>query len=248
MAQDTPNMGLRQWNLATDFFDYAQLSANWDKVDQHDHSTGKGTQIPTGGIANLAVTGPKIAANAVDATKILDGSVGTAEVADGAIATAKLADSSVTTAKLADANVTTAKLADGAASSTKIGQLDPSDATYGFISRVVAGSWGGSASIYYYRDPLGFVHFKGSLQSTAAQTLSATTTLFPLTAEYLPTSGAYVNLFALNFTTLAILPLVVRGPGPSPGYTVRPATAWSIASGDTVSFSVITPYLAGSLV
>lgn len=44
-------------------------------VDAHDHTTGKGVQIPTGGIANLAVTAGKIAADAVTTAKILDANV-----------------------------------------------------------------------------------------------------------------------------------------------------------------------------
>jgi hypothetical protein len=105
MAANTPNMGLREWNVGTDPFSYTELFANWDKIDAHDHTTGKGVQIPSGGIANLAVTSGKIAADAIDATKILDGSVGVNE----------LAANSVTTAKVLDANVTVAKLAADAA-------------------------------------------------------------------------------------------------------------------------------------
>jgi hypothetical protein len=94
MAFTTSNMGLKVWDLLTDPFSHTELQANWTAVDAHDHSTGKGVQIPTAGITNLAVTGTKIA--------------------DGAIITTKLADASVTTAKLIDANVTADKLADTA--------------------------------------------------------------------------------------------------------------------------------------
>jgi hypothetical protein len=69
----TPNMGLKQWDQAGDFFSFSELKLNWDAVDQHDHTTNKGVQIPTAGIANLAITGAKIAANAVDATKLAAG-------------------------------------------------------------------------------------------------------------------------------------------------------------------------------
>jgi hypothetical protein len=71
MANTLPNMGLKQWNLAPDTFSYTELAQNFQLLDDHDHTTGKGLQIPTGGIANLAVT--------------------TGKVADGAITTAKLA-------------------------------------------------------------------------------------------------------------------------------------------------------------
>lgn len=69
----TPNMGLKQWDQAGDFFSFSELKLNWDAVDQHDHTTNKGVQIPTAGIANLAITGAKIAANAVDVTKLATG-------------------------------------------------------------------------------------------------------------------------------------------------------------------------------
>jgi hypothetical protein len=81
MAATLPNMGLKQWNLATDTFSYSELSTNINLIDQHDHSSGKGVQIPSGGIANGAVTLAKLATNSVDATKILDASVSDAELA-----------------------------------------------------------------------------------------------------------------------------------------------------------------------
>lgn len=62
-----------------------------ESVDKHDHSVTKGTQIPTAGIIDGAITTPKLAA--------------------GAVATASLADLGVTTIKLADLSVTLAKLA-----------------------------------------------------------------------------------------------------------------------------------------
>jgi hypothetical protein len=61
MAFTSPKMGLRIWNLLTDLYDHAQLADNWAKVDYHDHSPGKGVQIPTEGLADGAVTGPKLA-------------------------------------------------------------------------------------------------------------------------------------------------------------------------------------------
>lgn len=148
MAQDTPNMGLRQWNLANDFFDYAQLSANWDKVDLHDHSSGKGVQIPTGGIANLAVTGPKIATNAIDATKILDGSVDTVKIAANAIDATKILDGSVDTAELASNAVTAAK-------------IEAQEAWHALT--LTGGTWS-AQSVSYYKDSLGVVRVRG--QST----------------------------------------------------------------------------------
>lgn len=84
MARTTPNLGLTVWNLGTDFFSPSALAADWDALDAHDHSSTKGVQIPTAGLANLAVT------------------------------TAKIADLNVTAAKLASTGVTADKLADAA--------------------------------------------------------------------------------------------------------------------------------------
>lgn len=55
MAQATPKMGLYTWNKPLDPYDYVQLTSNWNKVDYHDHTPGRGTQIPMGGIAAGAV-------------------------------------------------------------------------------------------------------------------------------------------------------------------------------------------------
>lgn len=81
MSGVTPNLGLTKWTVGGDYFSRATLAANDDLIDAHDHTSGKGVLIPTGGLANLAVTTPKIA------------------------------DLAVTTAKIAAANVTLAKMA-----------------------------------------------------------------------------------------------------------------------------------------
>lgn len=79
-------------------------------VDNHDHTSGKGKQIPTAGIVDASVTSAKLATGAALAN-IANGSIVTALLADGSVATAKLADTGVTTAKLADGAVTMAKSA-----------------------------------------------------------------------------------------------------------------------------------------
>jgi hypothetical protein len=94
MAATTVNMLLKQWNAGGDFFSYSDLSANWGKVDLHDHTSNKGVPIPAGGIATSAVTTAKIAGLAVDASKI----------ASDAVTTAKILNANVTDAKLASPN------------------------------------------------------------------------------------------------------------------------------------------------
>lgn len=60
MAITSPSMGLKIWNLLTDPYDHAQLADNWAKVEQHDHTEGKGVQIPTAGIAAGAISATKL--------------------------------------------------------------------------------------------------------------------------------------------------------------------------------------------
>lgn len=107
----TPFMGLTAWDLPNDPYDHNQLANNFDAIDGHDHTTGHGIQIPTGGIANLAVSTAKIADNAVTAPKIPDASITQAKHAKPSVGTPELIDGSVTTAKIVDGAVTAAKLA-----------------------------------------------------------------------------------------------------------------------------------------
>lgn len=65
MATNSTNMLLRIWNALSDPFSHDELEANWNKVDTHDHSTGKGVQISTGGIADFAITSIKMDSEAV---------------------------------------------------------------------------------------------------------------------------------------------------------------------------------------
>jgi hypothetical protein len=56
-------MGLRIWDALSDPYDHNQLADNWSKVDFHDHTPGRGVQIPTEGIADGAITSAKMAAS-----------------------------------------------------------------------------------------------------------------------------------------------------------------------------------------
>lgn len=77
----TPSMGLKRWDQPNDVFSYTELSDNFALIDSHDHTTGKGVQIPTAGIANLAVIDTKIANDAVTTSKILSANVTDAKLA-----------------------------------------------------------------------------------------------------------------------------------------------------------------------
>lgn len=79
----SPNMGLTVWNLLSDLFSHVQLENNWIAVDGHNHTTGQGVQIPTGGIANGAITSSKIATGAVGSAQIAAGAIGPAQTSGG---------------------------------------------------------------------------------------------------------------------------------------------------------------------
>lgn len=118
----TPNMGLTAWDLGSDPYDHSQLATNFSAIDQHDHTVGKGLQIPTAGIANLAITSGKIAANAV---------VPLTHIAADSIPQSRLADDSVGAGELIDGSVQTAHIANGAVTSDK---LDPSIVPVGTVA------------------------------------------------------------------------------------------------------------------
>ena len=96
MATTYTNMVLKSWNASTDNFAFADLDANWSKIDVHDHSTNKGVQIPAAGIVNGAITNGKLAANAVTSDKITDNHVTSAKINSGAVTSAKVADAAIT--------------------------------------------------------------------------------------------------------------------------------------------------------
>lgn len=84
------NMSLVIWDEADDPYDHTELAANWDALDEHDHSAGRGVQIPTGGIKDGAITTPKLANNSVTSDKIVDGTIQGTDIADGAITSDKI--------------------------------------------------------------------------------------------------------------------------------------------------------------
>jgi hypothetical protein len=82
MASITPNMGLTKWDLSSDPYDHTQLAANFSAIDLHDHSTGKGVKIGSGGIANNAIITALIASGAVTTNQILDGTITLADISN----------------------------------------------------------------------------------------------------------------------------------------------------------------------
>lgn len=84
------NLSLTIWDEGDDPYDHTELAANWDALDAHDHTSGKGVQIPGAGLANGSVTNPKLAPNAVTTDKIQDGTILAADLADGIIGASKI--------------------------------------------------------------------------------------------------------------------------------------------------------------
>lgn len=100
MSTTTANMGLTKWTALNDHFNHSQLSDNFQAIDDHDHTTGKGLPVPSGGIASLAITTDKIADGAVTNAKLDISAIGTTKIADSSITTAKLATQAVTADKI----------------------------------------------------------------------------------------------------------------------------------------------------
>jgi hypothetical protein len=65
MSLTTPKMSLHVWDQLNDLYDHVQQANNWAKVDLHDHTPGRGVQIPTEGIFDGAITAAKLAAASV---------------------------------------------------------------------------------------------------------------------------------------------------------------------------------------
>ena len=83
-------MSLTSWDATSDYFNHSELAANWDAIDNHDHTTGKGVKIPAGGLADNAVAGAAIADASVTASKIAAASVGSSQIIDSSVGASKI--------------------------------------------------------------------------------------------------------------------------------------------------------------
>jgi hypothetical protein len=73
MARTSPRMGLKIWDDPNDNYDHDQLADNLLKLDFHNHAAGRGEQIPTGGIADGAITDVKLASTAASSLGLSSG-------------------------------------------------------------------------------------------------------------------------------------------------------------------------------
>lgn len=62
-----PKMGLVVWDSINDYFSHVQLKSNFEAIDVHNHTEGKGVQIPAGGLAEQSVEFKNLASNVVPA-------------------------------------------------------------------------------------------------------------------------------------------------------------------------------------
>ena len=91
----TNRMQLKVWNDLDDQYNHTDLAANWQRIDDHDHTNSWGKQIPNGGIES----------NAISQDKIQDFAVGTNEIQDGAVTHGKLSSNAVDSSNIADGSV-----------------------------------------------------------------------------------------------------------------------------------------------
>jgi hypothetical protein len=106
----TPNMGLTAWNSVTDVWSHEQLANNFRMLDEHDHSSGKGRQIPTGGIEDGAVTRSKLSP---EASTLGDDSVDTDNIRNLAVTRPKLGLKAVGHDQLGDSAVQASNIGNG---------------------------------------------------------------------------------------------------------------------------------------
>lgn len=78
--------------------------------DGHNHITG-GSEIPTNGIQNEAITNSKLASNSVNGTKFLNNAVTNEKISDGAIKTNNFSNASITSDKIVSNAISSTKIA-----------------------------------------------------------------------------------------------------------------------------------------
>jgi hypothetical protein len=117
MSDSSNAMGLTRWTSLEDPYDSGQLAQNFLLIATHDHSTGKGVQITSNGIATDAITSVKILDKAVSSTKLAyDVSVD----ANRAVTTDHIKNSAITSAKIQDLTIQNGDIAEGTIANSKL--------------------------------------------------------------------------------------------------------------------------------
>ena len=73
MPRMTAKMGLNDWNSLPDPYNYKQLDENWQIIDFHDHTPGRGVQIPMGGLAPGSVGAVQIVPGSITRPLLVPG-------------------------------------------------------------------------------------------------------------------------------------------------------------------------------
>jgi hypothetical protein len=95
-------MSLTLWDQLTDYFNHSELADNFTAIDEHDHTTGKGVQLPEGALGPDSVNNANLKDASITGNKIYGNSITKDQLGTDAVTTLKIADNQVTKAKVAD--------------------------------------------------------------------------------------------------------------------------------------------------
>lgn len=187
----TPNLSLIAWNQPSDAYSSDELAENWIKVDQHDHTEGKGARITSGAIEDQAITPAKLHPDSLPDLSIPDDSISTAKIQNLAVTTGKINSNAVTSGKLGTGAVETDKIADDAVTRAKVPKTFIQVATGSVTSssnKTI--TWGTAFPNTNYVVAVGFQ--SGSSSIYPWQIESKTTTQVQLRASYLLTGTIHI--------------------------------------------------------
>lgn len=198
MATTTSNMALSTPEVGDS--DYAtSVSDSFDNIDSHDHSAGKGVQIPSGGIADSAVTANKLASASITSGKpalsstddsSLEVSGGVYRIKDGGVTRAKLASLGQQSGSVTNPSFTTSS-----STAVDVTGLTASITTTGRPVAIVVSSALANVGISQSGAlQVPFLLLRGATQIvSSAYGASITSSGFPLFAYHIdtPTAGTY---------------------------------------------------------
>lgn len=219
LAAITPNMLLNK-PVSGDTNYVQKIDTIFNQIDSHDHTTGKGVQIPTGGLANGSVTSIKIANQAVGNAQLGLGSVTTQNLADDSVTYEKLADSSVGAGKIrsgvvGDVQMATRQVVDGEQSLSSANDY-VQDSTYALTSTTATvAADTGLMLVMFGRGKAIELGITGNGSVTSYMGTSGA----GLTQNILTITKSGTNLFSVSCgaTTAGQCPLGMKFEDPNPG-------------------------------
>lgn len=217
MASITPYMNLTKWDSLNDPFSHAQLAANIDFIDGHDHSEGKGKKIPGDGIEALAIR--------------------SFHLSDGVLSTEKIADSAVTAPKIATGAITSSQISSSAAiPDTKL--ASPPNGIYRtMFDNILVVTDGTASGTTYINQVAGVALASGGSSSVPTPVFyfdDADYAIAGKTTKLRLRVVANTNATASAVTTTVGLYPVTAVAG---GADVESTTAGTVVSGSTVAFA-----------